>query len=202
MPDIGELVPGPKRLQILKAVLSGDNDNEGDFRSFNIILTPLVVLTHLTEFDQYRAQNTINNGTKAIGFCTGLLSTFAVASSHTAQVFQKVRCRGDQACHVDRCPVDAEEARQEILGNGQSVSDSVAWANEKQKEKLREILSRWRPEVYLSVQYDRARATLTSSGRAAFAVAQELREAGVTVAKVGLHAFTIHPKREIRIPMR
>jgi acyl transferase domain-containing protein/thioester reductase-like protein/acyl carrier protein len=82
--------------------------------------------------------------------------------------------------------VDAEEKRQELQGNGRSVSYSIAWTSEQQQKRLQEILSQRHPEAYLSVRYDRARATLTSSGRGAAALAQELREVGLTVAQVRL----------------
>ncbi|KAL4952287.1 hypothetical protein BDW69DRAFT_200843 [Aspergillus filifer] len=197
VPEIGELLPGQERLQTLRTLLSDAGNIEEELGLSNIILTPLVVLTQLTEFGHYQAQNSVTNGTRTTGFCTGLLSTFAVASSNTTQGLQRYGAVAIRLAMLIGALVDAEEARQDILGNGESVSYSVAWTNDKQETKLHEILGRWGPEVYLSVRYDRARATLTSSGRAGTAVAQELREAGITVAKVGLQG-RFHDPSEAR----
>ncbi|RDW86990.1 putative polyketide synthase [Aspergillus mulundensis] len=188
LPELSEVLPPQDRLQDLSRLLEhGDSDVGDELNISNIILTPLVVLTHLTEYEHYLAteHQPIDKAT-ATGFCTGLLSTFAVASSRTAEDLATCGPVAVRLAMLVGALVDAEEARQELLGNGRSVSYSIAWTSDDQERRLQDILKQWHPEVYLSVQYDRARATLTSSGRAAAALAQELRKNGLTVAQVRL----------------
>ncbi|KAL4769117.1 hypothetical protein BDW60DRAFT_210354 [Aspergillus nidulans var. acristatus] len=188
LPELRELLPPQERLQDLDRLLNHSiDDNEEGLSISNMILTPLVVLTHLTEYERYLATNQhANDRTTATGFCTGLLSTFAIASSRSDQGIAKYGAVALRLAMLVGALVDAEERRQELQGNGRSVSYSIAWTSEQQQKRLQEILSQRHPEAYLSVRYDRARATLTSSGRGAVALAQELREVGLTVAQVRL----------------
>ncbi|KAL5333958.1 hypothetical protein BJX70DRAFT_379619 [Aspergillus crustosus] len=210
LPALAGMLPGLDRLQDLENVLqSGADDASDDLFSYNIILTPLVVLIQLMDYGRYLAteceQNEgtsgpqtrqIENGNTAIGFCTGLLSTFAVASSHTTEDLAKYGAVAVRLAMLIGALVDAEETRQEALGNGRSVSYSVAWNSKEQEAKLHEILGRSHPEVYIAVQYDRSRATLTSSRRVAASVTQELREAGLTAAEVQLQGRFHDPSAE------
>ncbi|KAL3474050.1 hypothetical protein BJX99DRAFT_260752 [Aspergillus californicus] len=192
LPNIAETLPHQDRLQDFDRLLNQPLDTiEDQLNLSNLILTPLVVLSHLTEYERYLSTpdstqrdpssqvNEVDKGTSAIGFCTGLLSTFAVASSHTTQDLEKYGSVALRLAMMIGALVDADETQQEVLGNGRSTSYSVAWTTDAQEEKMHEILGRWYPEVYVSVRYDRARATVTSSGRAAATVAQELRAAGL-----------------------
>ncbi|KAL4748903.1 hypothetical protein BDW72DRAFT_195345 [Aspergillus terricola var. indicus] len=186
--ELRELLPPQERLQDLDRLLNHNIDEiEEGLSISNMILTPLVVLTHLTEYERYLATNQhTSDRTTATGFCTGLLSTFAIASSRTDQEIAKYGAVALRLAMLVGALVDAEERRQELQGNGRSVSYSIAWTSEEQQQKLQETLNKWYPEAYLSVRYDRARATLTSSGRVAAALAQELRDVGLTVAQVRL----------------
>ncbi|KAL4998379.1 hypothetical protein BDV10DRAFT_167421 [Aspergillus recurvatus] len=188
LPELSETLPPQERLEDLDRLLNHNVDRiDGELSISNMILTPLVVLTHLTEYERYLATNQHTcDRTTAAGFCTGLLSTFAVASSRTSQELARYGAVALRLAMLVGALVDAEETRQELLGNGRSISYSIAWTGEEQQRRLQEILSQWHPEVYLSVRYDCARATLTTTGRAAAALAEELRKAGLTVAQVRL----------------
>ncbi|KAL4784152.1 hypothetical protein BJX76DRAFT_357355 [Aspergillus varians] len=199
LPEISGMLPAQDRLQDLDKLLNDNIDDIAELTLPNIILTPLVVLTQLTEYERYRAtqDSAVHNTTRAIGFCTGLLSTFAVASSHTTEELQRYGAVALRLSMLVGALVDTEETRQELDGNGRSASYSVAWTSEEQEKKMHEILASWHPEVYFAVRYDRARATLTSTGRAAAAVAQELRSAGLTAAEVRLQG-RFHDPSEAR----
>ncbi|KAL4976239.1 hypothetical protein BDW66DRAFT_151186 [Aspergillus desertorum] len=188
LPELSEVLPPPERLRDLDRLLSHNVDEiEGEPSMLNMVLTPLVVLTHLTEYERYLATNHhADDQTTAAGFCTGLLSTFAVASSRTSHDLARYGAVALRLATLVGALVDADETRQELLGKGRSVSYSIAWTSEEQWRRSQEILSQRHPEAYLSVRYDRARATLTTAGRAAAALAEELREAGLTVAQVRL----------------
>ncbi|KAL4875053.1 hypothetical protein BJY04DRAFT_233099 [Aspergillus karnatakaensis] len=198
LPALADILPGLERLQDLERILQdGAEEAKDDLLSYNIILTPLVVLTQLMDYGRYLAADyQIDNGNTAIGFCTGLLSTFAVVSSRTTEELAKYGAVAVRLAMLIGALVDAEETRQEALGNGRSASYSVAWNTKEQEERLREILSHSHPEVYIAVRYDRSRATLTSSRRVAAAVIQELREAGLTAAEVQLQGRFHDPSVE------
>ncbi|KAL4804152.1 hypothetical protein BDV18DRAFT_162559 [Aspergillus unguis] len=187
LPEFNNILPSQESLQDLRRLLRHGSDIQGELNLPNIVLTPLVVITHLVEYGRYSEseQHSIETA-QATGFCTGLLSTFAVVSSHTPQELAKYGSVAIRLAMLVGALVDAEENRQELLGNGRSTSYGIAWTNEEQEKKLHDILKRWQPDVYLSVRFDRARVTLTSSGRATAAVEKELREAWLTAAKVGL----------------
>ncbi|KAL2827959.1 hypothetical protein BDW59DRAFT_143589 [Aspergillus cavernicola] len=198
LPESTGKLPPQELLQDLDRLLNHPIDALPDQLNLpNIILTPFVVLGHLTEYERYLATThenddaqspcyEVDKNTSAIGFCTGLLSTFAVASSHSIDDLARYGAVAVRLAMLVGALVDAEESRQEDLGNDRSTSYSVAWTTAEQEAKMRDILTRRHPEVYIAVQYDRSRATLTSSGRAAATVAQELRAAGLTAAEVSL----------------
>ncbi|KAJ0423889.1 hypothetical protein BJY00DRAFT_320959 [Aspergillus carlsbadensis] len=164
----------------------------------SIILTPLVVLTQLIEYERYLATHPQPNDPQsqpasAIGFCTGLLAAHAVASSHTESDLPRYGAVSIRLATLIGALVDAEETRQSTTtntgtSNTRSISHTVGWTTETQEATLREILARRHPDVYMSVRYDRARCTVTGSGGAAVAgeVTRELRDAGMSVTEVRL----------------
>ncbi|KAL2808461.1 hypothetical protein BJX63DRAFT_439371 [Aspergillus granulosus] len=166
----------------------------------NIILTPLVVLTQLIEYSRYlTTQQTPDTPTRtsAIGFCTGLLATYAVASSRTPDDLSRYGPVAIRLAMLVGALVDAEESRQANTGNGRSSSHTVAWSTEEQEAQMHEILKSRHPDVYMSVRYDRARCTLTASGAAAAEATQKLREAGLSATEVRLQG-RFHDPNEAR----
>ncbi|KAL3466530.1 hypothetical protein BJX64DRAFT_274502 [Aspergillus heterothallicus] len=134
----------------------------------------------------------------AIGFCTGLLATYAVASSPNPTDIAHYGAVALRLATLIGALVDAEESRQSNAGTGRSTSHTVAWTTPAQEAALRELLSTRNPDVYMSVRYDRARCTLTVSGAAAAAeVTQALRAAGLSVTEVRLQG-RFHDPSEAR----
>jgi acyl transferase domain-containing protein/nucleoside-diphosphate-sugar epimerase/acyl carrier protein len=189
LPEVAGLLPAAEQhLHSLSRVLEHGLEESTSTPSLpNIILTPLVVLTQLIEYERYLATHPQTNDTpSAIGFCTGLLAAHAVASSHTPIERSRYGAVAIRLATLIGALVDAEESRQANSGNTRSISHTVGWSTEEQEATLHEIVSRRHPDVYMSVRYDRARCTLTSSGSAAAEVTHELREAGMSVTEVRL----------------
>ena len=74
----------------------------------NALLTPITVIMELVQFMEH-VEKAMTDSDKLIeidevlGFCTGLLSASAVASSRDRSDLQKERRRGDSTCDAHRC---------------------------------------------------------------------------------------------------
>lgn len=112
IPKIASTVPGDRFLTELNSWLENDLDEGKELIDLpNMVLTPLVVIIQLTQYWRYLGLNRIGDGNgtdtfdlqaeflarqtlgtnkvETLGFCTGLLSAFTVASSHTKVEFKK-----------------------------------------------------------------------------------------------------------------
>ncbi|KAI1098222.1 hypothetical protein F4804DRAFT_350683 [Jackrogersella minutella] len=221
IPNMAETNPGQKLLTDLDLWLrQGLNDGQEDITNLpNMILTPLVVLTQLTQYWRYlelsqteydtgrnRAQidlqadllkrQTLEKKFETLGFCTGLLSAFAVASSSTQDEFEKYGAVAIRLAMLVGALVDAQEVWNKKLGQGWSKSYATAWRNLKQGEEMHRIVDSLFPDAYVSVLYDEARATVTTSERTAPLLLQRLRAAGITAAEVGLKGHFHNPNEE------
>ncbi|KAI0842739.1 hypothetical protein F5Y06DRAFT_304448 [Hypoxylon sp. FL0890] len=212
IPEMVETSPGEKLLADLELWLrEGLNDAQKDITDLpNMVLTPLVVLTQLTQYWRYlelsqteneigrngsqidlqadllTRQNLENRKFETLGFCTGLLSAFAVASSSNQEEFERYGAVAVRLAMLVGALVDAQEVWNKKLGHGRSKSYATAWRNPKQGEEVQRIVDNLFPEAYTSVLYDEARATVTTSERTAPLMLQQLRAAGITAAEVGL----------------
>ncbi|ERF73358.1 hypothetical protein EPUS_08300 [Endocarpon pusillum Z07020] len=160
----------------------------------NILLSPLVVLTQLTQYSQYlklvhsesgngRDLYASNTGkTETVGFCTGLLSALAVSSAGNQVQFQQYGAAAVRLAALIGAFVDAQDA----LGKyGESTSFATVWNSSETKTEMTRILQQF-PEAYISVCYDENRATVTTSASTASSLQQRLRAAGVIATEVGL----------------
>ncbi|KAI1134063.1 hypothetical protein F5Y05DRAFT_417605 [Hypoxylon sp. FL0543] len=223
IPEVVETSPGKKLLGDLEAWLrEGLNDAQKDITDLpNMVLTPLIVLTQLTQYSRYlelsqieneigrdrsqidlqadllTRQNLENKRFETLGFCTGLLSAFAVASSNNQDEFERYGAVAVRLAMLVGALVDAQELWNKKQGHGRSKSYATAWRNPKQGEEMQRIVDSLFPEAYISVLYDEARATVTTSERTAPLMLQQLRAAGVTAAEVGLkgHFHSPHEGR-------
>ncbi|KAK1248838.1 hypothetical protein MKX08_007058 [Trichoderma sp. CBMAI-0020] len=169
----------------------------------NVVLTPIVVLTHLAHYVRYVEQQVSSTGGDAedvfasfaqrhietLGFCTGLLSAFAVASSSKRSELQQYGAAAIRLAMLVGAIVDAQEAPGSAYGPSELFS--VSWNTPETGDKIKEILDLF-PEAYISVSYDERRATVTTAESTAAALQQKLREAGVTAMLVGLRGRFHH----------
>ncbi|MCJ1386714.1 hypothetical protein MMC17_009840 [Xylographa soralifera] len=220
IPQIQDTVSGEKILADLDLWLRrGVDHGQEEIDLPNLVLTPLVVLTQLTQYWQYLEMNQLASGARnetkkdlqadllarhsshnfeTLGFCTGLLSAFAVASSSSQDEFQKNGVVAVRLAMLVGALVDAQEAWNKEQGRGHSKSYATAWHNAEQGEKMARIIDSLFPEAYIAVRYDEARATVTTSERTAPILIQQLRAAGITAAKVGLRGHFHSPSADFR----
>ncbi|ROW11935.1 hypothetical protein VPNG_05279 [Cytospora leucostoma] len=200
IPEVADVVPGEKLLAELISWLRhgpGDDDQEGIILP-NMILTPLVVLSQLTQYWRYlesigpgvdgdlHAALVSGQNIETLGFCAGLLSAFAVASSSSGINLERYGATAVRLAMLVGALVDAQEAWNDKDGRGRSRSYATAWQNTEQRIEMDRIIQNLTPEAYVSVLYDESRATVTTSDRVVSQLLQQLRTAGITVAEVGL----------------
>ena len=217
IPTIAGSIQGEKVLNDLDSWLRhGLYDGLENFDLPNIVLTPLVVLTHLTQYrryldrsrpengstdlqaDLFRRHNLDNQQVETLGFCTGLLSAFVVASSRNQDDFERYGAVALRLAMLVGALVDAQEEFNKMLRNGRSKSYATAWRNAQQGEEMTRVVDSLFPDAYISVFYDDSRATVTTSERTAPQLLQQLRAAGITAVEVGLKGHFHSPSHELR----
>ncbi|KAL1881213.1 Type I Iterative PKS [Diaporthe australafricana] len=207
-------IPGKKYLADLSEWLGNGLEDSAEYSDLpNTILTPLVVITQLTQYVRYlelRHKDTVNGDAGsvqevdlhgdyvrstegrapgALGFCTGLLAAQAVASSKNQTELEANGAVAIRLAMLVGAIVDAHETTLRSSGRGSSKSFAVAWRTAEQGQAMRRIVDSLYPETYLSVAYDETRATVTTSERSAAKLVHDLRSSAITVAEVGLRGY-------------
>jgi acyl transferase domain-containing protein/thioester reductase-like protein/acyl carrier protein len=162
-----------------------------------VAFVPLIVLQQLTEFRQYLQTrdnkcdpqaDLVANKTPALGFCMGLLGSYAVASAHS---LKEVDLYGAVAVRLAMLAGALSDAQETWKPH---KTYAVAWTNAKQHEDLQRIADSISPEAYFSVLFDEARSTVTVSERAAARFIRKARAAGVVLSDTGFRGELHSPK--------
>ncbi|EED22683.1 polyketide synthase, putative [Talaromyces stipitatus ATCC 10500] len=152
----------------------------------NIILSPLVVITHITEYLKYldtaTAKSSYGSSIETLGFCIGFLSALAVSISKDTKDIERYGANAIRLAMIIGGIVDVQDV---LDTEGPSKSLATAWNSAKAAEELKEILSRF-PEAYVSVSYDDQRATITTAFKSTDALQARLRDAGIVANEIGL----------------
>ncbi|KAI0414507.1 hypothetical protein F5X98DRAFT_377689 [Xylaria grammica] len=155
----------------------------------NIILSPLVVVTHLIEYLKFLDTNSSSLGssnarswTGALGFCTGFLSASAVALSKDSAEVRRYGATAIRLAMLIGGIVDAQGCHD---ATGPAKALATAWSATGSEDQLKDILRRY-PESYVSVEYDQNRATITTASSKVKQLQQELRDVGIVVSEIGL----------------
>lgn len=171
----------------------------------NTLLTPLVVLTQLTQYARYLERSRPENpfltrqNAATLGFCTGLLSALTVSCSANQHDLEKYGAVAVRLAMLIGALVDAQDTSDKVYGRAKSYA--TAWTSFEQGAEMTRIIDQF-PEVsnsfilclsviltaqaYISVLYDEKRATVTTSQRTAPMLVQQLRAAGIVASEVGL----------------
>ncbi|PVH94018.1 putative polyketide synthase [Periconia macrospinosa] len=219
IPELKNAIDGRKHLNNLDSWLrrAGVENAQLEEQEYlpNLILTPLVVLTQLSQYWRYLELNHQLHGDGAesdlqadllarqgdegtaqvqtLGFCIGLLSAFAVASAKNHDEFKQYGAVAVRLAMLTGALVDAQEVWNNELGHGKSASYATAWRNAQQGQQLQRIIDGLFPNAYTSVIYDEARATITTSQRTAPSFLAAAKDAGITAAQVGLRGHFHSP---------
>lgn len=223
IPDIAGAISGSDELVNLDSWLRhgrGSDDAQQDETLSSLVVGPLLVAIQLDQYWRYLehwrsrqnlpyvddlqadlvARQAEEHGPKVevLGFCVGLLGALAVSSSFNRQDFEKYGAAAMRMAMLIGALLDAREVWDKDIGKGKSVSYATAWRNAKQHGDMTRIVSSLFPEAYVSVLFDKARTTVTTSERTAPSLVRQLRAAGLTVAEIGIsgHIHAPGPERE------
>jgi hypothetical protein len=153
---------GAGLLETLNAWLRIGKFPEDIFPLPNILLTPLVVITHLIQYTQFleicqpnaylRSQLPVSfkNSTETLGLCTGLLSAVAVSSSANEAQLHNYGAIAIRLAMIIGALVDAEDMEAKLERKWKSFS--VAWTSADASVELVRILKDY-PEVRFAVSY-------------------------------------------------
>ncbi|KAK5633281.1 hypothetical protein RRF57_008995 [Xylaria bambusicola] len=155
----------------------------------NKVLIPLVVIYHLTQYTDFIQRAGVNvdealkNHQETLGFCTGLLSAFAVSASGNTEDFERYGAVAIRLGMLVGMVVDAREAPSDL-----NVSKSVraGWGSTQTKEELKSIINEF-SNTYVSVEYDENIATITTEASTIRALDQRLKNAGFISTELELY---------------
>jgi len=170
IPGVGSVVPGEQLLGQLDSWLREEVEDNAYRDMPNTLLTPLVVLTHLNQYWRYlephrtrgpeatdpqvelvRESQTTSNKFETLGFCTGLLSAFAVASARNWAEFKQYGATAIRLAMIVGALVDAQEAwskKNKYDGDGPSKSYALAWRTTEQREEMDRIMGNVGSKAY------------------------------------------------------
>lgn len=212
LPHIGNSVPAQQILDDFDRWLrQGFKPEEDNVALGNTILLPLVVMVGLTEFWQHVVDSTETDCddplhafltqlraaeetscVESIGLCAGMLTAFAVASSHTRSDFEKYGAVSIRLAMMIGMATDAQEVR-----HGQAISYVASWRTPEQGEQLKRSVDLVYPQAYMSVLYDERRVTITTTAQwIRTTILRQLRGAGLTVAESNIQGHIHCPDSE------
>lgn len=203
LPEIADAI-GPHERKLLEDLGPWLQNNESatlgvqDDALPGMVFVPLILLQQLTEYRQYL--QTINDGESdpqaavvankipAVGFCMGLLGSYAVASAHNLEELDHYGAVAVRLAMLAGALSDAQETW------NPHRTYAVAWTSAKQLEDLQSIVDSISPEGYISVLFDEARSTVTVSERAAARFIRKARAAGIVLSDTGFRGELHSPK--------
>ncbi|KAH8799818.1 putative polyketide synthase [Xylogone sp. PMI_703] len=173
---------------------AGTMEQQGLSHLPNILLSPLVVITQLTEYMEYlRVSNPkattqddlftlAQPNTETLGFCTGLLSAIVISCSTNEMQFREYGAVAIRLAVLTGALVDAQDEHSEY---GESRTLATIWKSPESAAEMTRILQSF-PEAYISVRSDENRASVTTSKETISALKQQLKEADIVATEIGL----------------
>lgn len=175
----------------------------------NTVLLPLVVIVGLAEFYQYvesknpgcedpvkefLAKTVADNagGVESIGMCAGLLTAYAVASSHNSADLAKYGAVAIRIAMMLGASTDAQDD-----WHGQAKSYVAAWRTPEQGEQMKKSVELVYPQAYISVLYDERRVTITTTAYyIRSTILRQLQGTGLAVAESNTQGYIHCPNSE------
>ena len=147
-------IPGEKLLGELRGWLETGVDDDATLQLPNILLTPLVVLTQLTQYSRYLQLSFpspqdlqaafVHRNVETVGFCTGLLSAAVVSSSSNQDEFERYGAVALRLAMLIGGLVDAQDVSDRL--HGRSKSFATTWNSPAAADEMERILDCF-PEV-------------------------------------------------------
>lgn len=141
-----EAINGEQQLKTLNDCIRTGDITAASFPLSNILLSPLVVITQLTQYAKYlddHPELQKPESTETLGFCTGILSALAVSSSAGQAEFAKYGAVAVRLAMLIGAVVDTQDTTAKL---GPSKSMATAWNTPNGKNELTRILTKF-PDV-------------------------------------------------------
>lgn len=165
-----DVIKGRQSLEELSGWLSSGEVSPITRTLPNILLSPLVVISQLTQFTQYLRiihpdagssediYSSIGQEAETVGFCTGLLSALAVATATGKAQFEQNAATAVRLATLIGAFVDAQETSN---AHKASISLATAWNSLGAKQEMAHILNEF-PEVLQSIETPVGKEWLTA----------------------------------------
>lgn len=149
-------IPGAQQLDDLKLWIETGKFKNASFPLPNILLTPLVVITHLVQYETFLGNNlpqpprsndmsvSAKVNAETLGLCTGLLSAAAVSCSDDLIQLHHYSAVAVRLAMIVGALIDAQDKSAGV--DGASKSFSAAWSSPETGVELETILKRF-PDV-------------------------------------------------------
>ena len=142
-------------LQSLVRWLKHTESYSPDFVKNNILLTPLTVVHHLLQYtvflqaryprlDPDARFRAAHNTTEVTGFCSGLISAFAVSEAHDVASFEAMGAVAIRMAMMCGLVVDEQNLAQPVPSQTSAIA--VAWPSNASQHSIDDVLSQF-PEV-------------------------------------------------------
>ena len=117
----------------------------------------------------------------SIGLCAGLLTAYAVASSHTRLEFEEYGAAAIRLAMMIGVATDTQDA----------------WRNVEQGEQMKRAINLVHPQAYISVWLDEKRATITTTAAwIRSSILRQFQGSGLTVAESNIQGPIHCPNSE------
>lgn len=210
LPSIGGSLRGRQTLDDFDRWLrQGFGPEENSVALGNTVILPVVVMVGLIEFSLYvesknagcedplheylaRLREDEAESAESIGLCAGMLTAYAVSSSHNRRDFEKYGAAAIRLAMMVGVATDAQDA-----WHGQAKSYVASWRTPEQGEQLKRTIDLVYPQAYISVLYDERRVTITTTAQwIRSTILRQLQGAGLTVAESTIQGHIHCPNSE------
>ncbi|KAI0890811.1 hypothetical protein F4806DRAFT_501676 [Annulohypoxylon nitens] len=159
----------------------------------NILLTPLIVITHLLQYLNFKSSGNMEHdrNCEILGLCSGLLSAVAVSSAADDLQLRKFGTVAIRLAMIIGAIVDAQNC--DTDGQPIWASFSAAWASADLDNALSAVLPEF-PDAYISVISDERRVTVTCRKCDVAGLQQRLNALGLTTTRLGLRGSFHSPQ--------
>ncbi|CAG8241884.1 unnamed protein product [Penicillium salamii] len=197
-PEIEQTLPGRSLLEDLSRILT-HGLNEEKRRPYNMLCLTMDYIAQILQHWQYLQMaeecrdesmdpqeswiaRHKDSTTATLGFCTGLLPAFVVASSHNMHQLEQHAVIGLRLAMVSSAMTDVDE----VL-NGNSNQFATICHGNKLEEELGRIMKELSPHVYSAASYDIGSRTVCVSERVTSVFLEQARGAGIKCLQLDLH---------------
>ncbi|KFA73892.1 hypothetical protein S40288_00920 [Stachybotrys chartarum IBT 40288] len=184
LPKLNGASQSATALNDISRYLGGSTDKLSFGNLTNIVVGPLVVISHLSQYQMYldSASDETQGVPETLGFCTGVLS--AIAATH-AQSRTGLQRNGGAAIRLSMLIGALIDAEQTSGASGPFACYSLVWDTPEAGSRVQELVGKFQ-DTYVSVIYDVSRATATTPAASGGALVESAAQLGIKAREIPL----------------